>query len=308
MTSPRPGRTAAVIVTLAALATGCGGITPKAEPPNCATQAGIASATSPFPRSRLPRPFPAALGTLDVSYTSDSGAHYVGRVALPAYKVGAAVEHNPCSATLAQLGTVVVAESQEATPPGIDTQLLPAPASAEDLPLLMIVQLAFRVVRGTPLLQAGSCATIGSAGAAATVAQTVGDPLAGYALGLQAGLPFAHDVVCSTTGDGGSLRQPPYESLGRSENLPVPQVETLVNQIASELPTYVLKFEPAGVDQVSPCIVFMAPGGKIRLVSQADIPSGAADTALSDCTNSHISFTAAQQRDRAGSARFSRSA
>jgi hypothetical protein len=294
MISPPPGRTAAVIVTLAALATGCGGSRPKAGPPNCATQAGIASATSPFPSSHLPRPFPSALGTLDVSYTSDSGADYVGRVALPAYKVGAAVEHNPCSAKLAQLGTVVVAESREATPPGIDTRLRPERASAEVGPLMMNVQLAFKVNRGSPLLESGSCATVGSAGAAPTVAQTTGDPLAGYTLGLQAGLPFPHDVVCSTTGDGGSLRQPPYESLGRSEDLPVSQVETLANQIAGEVPTYVLKFEPAGADQVRPCIVFMAPGGKIRLLSQADIPSGAEDTALSDCTNSHISFRAAQ--------------
>ena len=287
-------RTVGVIVTLAAMATGCGGSTPKAGPPNCATQAGIASATSPFPGSRVPRPFPAALGTLDVSYTGDSGAHYAGRVALPAYKVGAAIEHNHCSATLAQLGTVVVSESREATPPATDTRLLPEQAAGEAGPLMMNVQLAFKVNRGSPLLQAGSCATIGSAGAAPTVAQTAGDPFAGYTLGQQAGFPFAHDVVCSTTGDGGSPRQPPDESSGSSANLPVSQVKTLVNQIASELPTYVLTFEPAGADEVRPCIVFIAPGGKTRLLSQVDIPSGAADTASSDCTDSHISFRAAQ--------------
>jgi hypothetical protein len=294
MTSRTPARTVAVIATLAAVITGCG-VKVKAGPPNCATQAGIAGATSPFPRSQLPRPFPAALGTLDVSYTSDSGAHYAGRVALPANKVAVAVEHNPCSATLAQLGTVVLAESSEATPPGIYTQLLPPRSPAEGPTLTTNVQLAFKVDRGSPLLQAGSCATVGSAGAAPTVAQTAADPSgAAYALGLQAGLPFAHDLVCSTTGDSGSLRPPPYESSGSSENLPVGQAETLVNQIASQLPTYVLTLFPTGVDQASPCIVFIAPGGKIRLLSQADIPSGAADTALSDCTNSHISFTAAQ--------------
>jgi hypothetical protein len=287
-----PVRTAAVLAALAAIATGCG--TQKAGPPNCATQAGIASATSPFPRSQLPGPFPAARGTLDVSYTGDSGAHYAGRVALPAYKAAFAVLHNPCSATLAQLGTVVRAETPEATPPGTDTHLVPAHGSAEGPPLLMNVQLAFKVDRGSPLLQAGSCATIGSAGAAPTVAETAADPSAGYALGLQAGLPFAHDLDCSTTGAGGDPPQPPYESSGRSENLPVGQVETLVSQIASQLPAYVVTFEPAGVDQATPCIVFIAPGGKVRLLSQAAIPSGAADTASSDCTNSHISVAAAQ--------------
>ena len=295
MTSRTPIRTVTVVATLAALATGCGGAIPKAGPPNCATQAGIASATSPFPRSHLPRPFPAALGTLHVSYTGDSGARYAGRVALPAYKVAAAVEHNPCSTTLAQLGTVVLADAPEATPPATDTQLLPVRGSAEDLPLMMNVQLAFKVDRGSPLLQAGSCATAGTAGASPTVAQTAADPLfAGYPLGLQAGLPFAHDLVCSTTGDGAGPRQPPYESSGGSENLPVAQVENLVNQIGRELPTYVLTFEPAGTDQVRPCIVFIAPGAKIRLLSQAAIPSGAEDTALSDCTNSDLSITAAK--------------
>jgi hypothetical protein len=291
--STLPVRTVAVIATLAGIVTGCGSIQ-KAGPPPCATQAGIATATSPFPRSRLPQPFPAALGTLDVSYTTDSGADYAGRVALPAYKLAVAVQHNPCSATLAQLGTVVRAESPEATPPGTNTKLRPAHGPTDSPPLLMNVQLAFKVDRGSPLLQAGSCATVGSAGAAPTVAQTAGDPLAGYALGLQAGLPFAHDLVCSTTGDGAGSPQPPYESSGRSQNLPVGHVETLVNQIANEPPTYVLTFEPAGVGQTSPCIAFIAPGGKARLLSQAAIPSGAADTASSDCTNSHISFTAAQ--------------
>jgi hypothetical protein len=213
---------------------------------------------------------------------------------LPAYKVAVAVQHNPCSATLAQLGAIVVAQSPEATPPGTDTQLFPAHGSGEGSALLMTVQLAFKVDRGSPLVQAGSCATVGSAGAAPTVAQTAADPSgAGYALGLQAGLPFAYDLACSTTGDGGGPPQPPYDSSGRSENLPVGQVETLVNQIAGELPTYVLTFEPEAV-YGSPCIVFIAPGGKIRLLSQTAIPSGAADTVLSDCTHSHISFTAAQ--------------
>ncbi len=57
VTSRTPVRTVAVMATLAAIVTGCG-ISPKAGPPNCATHAGIASATSPFPRSQLPRPFP----------------------------------------------------------------------------------------------------------------------------------------------------------------------------------------------------------------------------------------------------------
>jgi hypothetical protein len=248
--------TVTAIATLAAMVAGCGA-SPKAGPPTCATQAGIASATGPFPTSHLPGPFPARRDTLNVSYTGDSGARYAGRVTLPAYKVAVAVQHNPCSATLAQLGTVVRAELPEATPPG-------------------------------------SCSTIGSNGATPTVAETAGNPLAGYTSGLQAGLPFAHDLICSTTGAGGGPPQPPYESSGHSDNLPVGQVETLVTQIASERPTYVLTFEPAGVDAPNPCIVFIAPTGKSRLLSQADIPSGATDTALSDCTNSHIAFTAAQ--------------
>jgi hypothetical protein len=181
-----------VDATLAAIVTGCGSIQ-KAGPPPCETQAGIASATSPFPRSHLPRPFPAERGRLAVSYTGNSGARYAGRVTLPAFKVAVAVQHNPCSAKLAQLGTVVHAEGPAATPPGIDTQLLPAHGTAGGPPLQMNVQLAFKVDRGSPLLQAGSCATVGNAGAAPTVAETVGTPLAGYALGLQAGLPFAHD-------------------------------------------------------------------------------------------------------------------
>jgi hypothetical protein len=280
------------VATLAAIVTGCGSIQ-KAGPPPCETQAGIASATSPFPRSHLPRPFPAARGRLDVSYTSNSGARYAGRVKLPAFKVAVAVRHNPCSATLAQLGTVVRAAVPEATPPGIDTQLLPAHGTADGPPLQMNVELAFRVDRGSPLLQAGSCATVGSAGAAPTVAETVGNPLAGYALGLQAGLPFAHDLVCSTTGAGGAPPRPPYESSGRSDNLPVGQVETLVSQIGSERPTYVLTFEPGGGGAARPCIAFVDPGGKIRLLAQAAIPSGAAGIAVSDCTKSRISFTAA---------------
>jgi hypothetical protein len=285
--------TVTAIATLAAMVAGCGA-SPKAGPPTCATQAGIASATSPFPTSHLPGPFPARRGTLNVSYTGDSGARYAGRVTLPAYKVAVAVQHNPCSATLAQLGAVVRAELPEATPPGIDTQLLPAHGSADGPPFLINVQLAFKVDRGSPLLQAGSCSTIGSNGATPTEAETAGNPLAGYTSGLQAGLPFAHELVCSTTGAGGGPPQPPYESSGHSDNLPVGQVETLVTQIASERPTYVLTFEPAGVDAPNPCIVFIAPTGKSRLLSQADIPSGATDTALSDCTNSHIAFTAAQ--------------
>jgi hypothetical protein len=291
--SRTPIRTVAVIAALAALVAGCGSVD-KAGPPPCDTQAGIASATSPFPGSHLPGPFPARLGTLDVSYAGDSGARYAGRVALPAYKVAVAVQHNPCSATLAQLGTVVRAQSPEATSPGTDTHLVPAHDSAGGPPLLMNVQLAFKLNRGSPLLQAGSCATVGSAGVTPTEAQTAANPLAGYASGLQAGLPFGDDLVCSTTGDGGGSSQSPYESSGRSDNLPVGQVETLVNQIAGEQPTYVLTFEPAGVDARSPCIAFVAPGGRSRLLAQTAIPSGAADTALSNCTSSHISFTAAQ--------------
>ena len=81
----------------------------------------------------------------------------------------------------------------------------------------------------------------------------------------QGGLPFTSTMVCEPPDNGGSSSQ-----AGETDDMPQAQVQSLVNTLNGEQPTYVLTFS-SGFASGS-CVAFLTRSHIIQKLAQAQTP------------------------------------
>ena len=213
--------------------------------------------------------------TLTIDYTSSKGWHFIGQVQVPQYQVSFSSDTSSSPPGQAQFSTSV-----QGPPPspgrttGIDTGLHDDNPGRPNGPTLVLgVELAYQLSPNSPGVQAGACATQGN------------DSSENVTSGEQLGYPFAFDMVCDPPDVGGATTQS-----GETDMMPQGQVASLVHQLTTEKPTYVLQIQDSDISDGYSCTLFLTPQQQLIKVTQAMIPPGANIGATSDCGRTKVTL------------------
>lgn len=205
---------------------------------------------------------------LSVNYTSKTGWSYSGTVSVPDYQASFSADTNSSPPGQAQFSASVQGPVWNQ-----DTGIADDNSGRPNGPTLVVsLVLAWQLTPGSADVEPAACSTEGD------------ESFEQITSGKQLGYPFAFDLVCDPPdqADNDSVS-------GETDALSQAKVQSLVSQLSSEPPTYVLEIQDSDDSDGNPCIVWFAPPDTLTEVSQSMIPSGSGIT-FSDCSKTTVSI------------------